>query len=75
MASCRACAAAGDANDRLLAFRQGLSEIGYAEGRNVGIDYRWVDGRYATIHRDVRRRHISVKPSRAWLEGWLQYSD
>lgn len=28
------------------AFRQGLSEIGFVEGRNVAIDYRFSEGRY-----------------------------
>ncbi len=27
------------------AFQQGLRELGYAEGRNIGIEYRWTEGR------------------------------
>jgi len=29
----------------LKAFKQGLRELGYVEGRNISIEYRWVEGR------------------------------
>jgi hypothetical protein len=34
-----------DATMILIAFRHGLSDMGFVEGRNVAIDYRWADNR------------------------------
>jgi hypothetical protein len=32
--------------DWVLAFRQGLSEVGCVPGQNVAIDYRWAENQY-----------------------------
>jgi putative ABC transport system substrate-binding protein len=47
----------------LVAFRRGLGDVGYAEGRNVAIEYRFADGRYDRIPAqltDLTQRKVGV---------------
>jgi putative ABC transport system substrate-binding protein len=45
------------------AFRQGLSDEGYVEGRNLAIEYRWAEGRYQRLEEhagDLVRRQVAL---------------
>lgn len=48
---------------RLAAFREGLAEVGYSEGRTVAIEYRWAEGQYArlpALAKELAERNVTV---------------
>jgi putative ABC transport system substrate-binding protein len=55
--------AADDDPHLLAAFRQGLKEVGYVEGQNVAIEYRFAEGhddRLPALAADLVRRRVTV---------------
>ena len=56
------------AADQLAAFRRGLNEVGFAEGHNVAIEFRWADGQYdrlPAMAADLVRRSVTLIAAQA----------
>jgi putative ABC transport system substrate-binding protein len=66
---------APDASARYAAaFRRGLSETGIVEGRDVTVEYHWMEGQYERVPAvvaDLVRRHVAVIAAPGFHPGLL----
>ena len=54
------------------AFREGLSDMGYVEGQNIAVEYRWADGNYDRLNAfaaDLVGRKVDVIAAQSTLSA------
>ena len=54
---------AGDSTNLVAAFQQGLKQMGFVEGQNVAVEYRWGNGQndgLPELAADLVRRRVAV---------------
>src|SRR3954454_24354810 len=53
----------GEAATVIAAFHRGLAEMGYVEGKNVAVEYRWAEGHYDRLQAlagELVDRHVAA---------------
>src|SRR5262245_50816158 len=54
--------------ERIEAFRQGLRDLGYVEGKNIAVEYRWAEGKAERLF-ELAAELVSLKPDVLFIQS------
>ena len=60
----------------LEGFRQGLRDLGWVEGQNIVVEYRWAEGRFERLPglaEELVRLKVDVFSLRGWFVGFALF--
>src|SRR5262245_19999628 len=60
-----------EAQTRVAAFREGLQKLGWAEGRNIRIEYRWAPAGDAESRQQFAKDLVALQPELIVTDGTL----